>query len=1076
MHEILQNPKYNALLEDYAEQNGEDIEEIRNEASEYLKELYTVQHPLLQTFAVQLSQFILNRGFDKTIDVNVEEVKNLSKIMRRHPVAFVMTHKTYIDMMVLGVALARHGLPIPYIFGGLNMSFLGLGELGRKSGVIFIKRSFKDNELYKRVLKFFISTLVDEKKDFMWAIEGTRSRTGKLVWPKMGILKYIAEADASSDQDVKYIPVSIVYDLIPDVEQMVREGRGKEKSQESLLWFINYVKNMGDDFGKISLRFSPPVDMLEESEAELPIPQQEGKPKLPEFAFNLAHHINKVTPVTTGSLICTALLSQFALTKHQLELAVEELMDLIDNHNKDALVDRGTPIGQSVQSAINRYVKAGLIQQVGASANSKYSIVPEQYLTASYYANMSVHHLYHRAFIELALVRLQHSRSKQRLPVFWEEIMKLRDLFKFEFFYSNKLAFSDEIENDLNYFDKDWPKKLKDGRHKALNLIKGKTLLLSQTVLSTYIEAYKVVAEYLNQAELDEAITEDELLAECQFMGEEMHWKGKIHRVDSVSKPFLQNGIRYAKNKGLISRDGVIDQSKSKKLLLYLEDLSNRIIELQKIVDEDKPRVSRKLVKLDRQIIPGSKTISITRGVLEGERGAHIGAFFDLDRTIINGFSAKQFFQSRLFSGKMTTKEIVAQFGGVLVYALGNRNFAGLAAIGAKGIKGVEERLFVEVGEEVYLKHLAHSIYPESRALVEAHLAMGHTVAIISAATPYQVIPIARDLEIEHIMCTQMEVEEGRFTGKIIEPACWGEGKAIAARELAEKHNLDLDKSHFYTDSAEDLPLLEIVGHPHPINPDQELSKIAFENDWPIARFNDDTRPGIINFIRTGLALSSMFPATLAGVLTGASHWSWKDGVNSMMATIGDVGTALAGIKLVVNGKENMWKARPAVFLFNHQSNVDLLIMAKLLRKDAVGVAKKELVFSPLGPLMKAAGVIFLDRENKEKAIEALNPAVDVLKSGTSIGIAPEGTRSYDYKLGPFKKGAFHIAMAAQAPIVPVIIKNAHDVMPRGSNFIKPSVVEVVVLPAIKTHKWKAEDLNKNIKKIRSLYLKELGQ
>ncbi|MEM6725928.1 MAG: lysophospholipid acyltransferase family protein, partial [Bacteroidota bacterium] len=195
-----------------------------------------------------------------------------------------------------------------------------------------------------------------------------------------------------------------------------------------------------------------------------------------------------------------------------------------------------------------------------------------------------------------------------------------------------------------------------------------------------------------------------------------------------------------------------------------------------------------------------------------------------------------------------------------------------------------------------------------------------------------------------------------------------------------------------------------------------------------------------------------------------------------MMAAMGDIGTSVAGIKLVVKNEHNLWAHRPAVFIFNHQSSADLFIGAKLLRKDARAIAKKELKFSPIGPLMMAAGVIFVDRANREKAIEAMKPAVDALKSGTSIVIAPEGTRSYDYKLGKFKKGAFHLAMQADVPIVPIVIKNAHDVLPRGQSLIRSSAVEVVILDAISTQGWKKENLNEHIAEVRQLYLDELGQ
>ncbi len=1077
MQEILNHRTFQKLVKDFAESNNLVLEEVSKDAESILKEMYTQQHPIIQTVAVRGSQYLLDKGYDRTIDVNASEIKSLAKTMRRHPVAFVMTHKTYIDMMVLGVALARHGLPIPYIFGGLNMSFMGLGELGRKSGAIFIRRSFKDNLLYKSILKFYIAYLIEQQSHFMWAIEGTRSRTGKILWPKMGILKYIVEAEKQSRKEVKYIPVSIVYDLIPDVKDMITEGRGMDKSPESLMWLINYLrKMMNTDLGKISIRFGDAVDKDRVAEVALPNSvQQSHQPQIPKFAFDLVHDINSITPITTGSLICAALLSTYALSKDGLEEAVHELMELIENHKSDALVERSRPFGQSIQTAINRFIKEGILKKIGEASKPRYAIVPENYMRASYYANMCVQYLYHRAFIELAVMKIGRSKSQNRMSIFWQEIMELRELFKFEFLYSKKALFSDIVERDMENINANWADTIKNPKVNATSLLADQKILLSHTVLYSYLEAYKVVAQCLLDLDKRTSMTESILLEESLLKGEEMHWHGLIQRIGSVSKPFIMNGVRYAANKEFWQPNGKVNRKETKKWLAALTSISDRIQKLQLQITASKKR-SKKVIPLSKKIIPGSKTEMITSQVIEGDDGPHIGAFFDLDRTLIKGFSAKTFFKKRLYSGKMTSKEVLAQFNGVMIYAMGNRNFAGLAAIGAKGINGLAESLFIETGEEVYYEHLAKEIYPESRALVDAHLAKGHTVAIISAATPYQVNPVARDLGIEHIMCTRMEVVDGKFTGNIVEPACWGEGKAIAARSLASKLNLDLSKSHFYTDSAEDMQLMDIVGYPHPVNPDYELSKVSYERNWPILRFNDEKRPGISNLLRTFLAVGSLVPGAMSGIVSGTANWSIKDGINNMMATVGDVGCTLAGIKLVVHNEHNVWDHRPAVFLFNHQSNVDLIIMAKILRKDAVGVGKKELQYTPAGPFLKAAGLIFLDRKNSAKSIEALKPAVVALKSGTSIGIAPEGTRSYDYQLSTFKKGAFHIAMQAGVPIVPVVIKNAHDVMPRGSNFIKPSVVEVVVLDPISTKKWKKENLDKNIEKVRAQFLKVLGQ
>jgi len=1074
---LLEDPAFLESLSKIAEAANKPLADVIKDAESYLQELSTEHHDIVSPIGLQFTDTFMLRGYEDAIDVNPTEINNLSKIMRHHPVAFVMTHKTYVDMAALALVLARHGLPLPYTFAGINMAFPGVAQLGRGNGVIFIRRSFKDNHTYKATLRQYISSLVEQGQSFMWAIEGTRSRTGKLVWPKMGILKYIAEAERYTNTEVKYIPVSVVYDLISDVKEMTLEGRGKQKKKESLSWFVNYVRKMDKDMGKISLRFGDPVSVTKNTNAELPDDFDsvaEKDYKLPKLAFELIYHINQITPVTTTSLICIVLLSKYSQTKSAIESDVIALMKFIEIHKPDVLVDRGRAIGDSVQQGLNLLSKASLIKQLGSGTKSKYSIVSENFLQATYYANMAVQHLYAGSFIELALLKVAGVPAKSRTQAFWEEIMNLRDIFKFEFFYSNKAAFTDEVEQDFEYMDKDWKKKLKGSKAGIMDLIKSQDILVSQVTLFTYIEAYRVVAHTLSTLEPNEVYHDNEILMSAIFLGEEMHWQGKIHRMESVSKPFLNNGIRLARNLDLVP---TLKDKKQKGITGFadqMEDLTERIRVLQNITLENQKRDSKK-IPLERKVVPGSKTETVTQEVMSGESGAHIGAFFDLDRSLISGFSAKEFFQKRLKSGKMKPREIAAQFGGILVYATRNKNFASLASIGAKGVKGVKEKVFIEMGEQVYMEKLSKDIYPEARALVDAHLELGHTVAIISAATPYQVDPIARDLGIEHVLCTKMVVKNGKFTGKIEEPACWGEGKAIAGRKLAKEFDLDLSKSHFYTDSYEDLPLLEIVGHPHPLNPDNELAALAYENDWPILRFSEPKSSMIQNMARTGLAAASLAPSALKATLKGIVNSSTEDGVNTLIESVGNLGTKMAGIKLAVKGRSNL-KTRPAIFLFNHQSNADMFIVAKLIKKDVVAIGKKEIEKLPIGFLFKKAGMIFIDRGDKDKAISSMESAVDVIKSGKSIAIAPEGTRSYDYKLGSFKKGAFHLALQAKVPVIPIVIQNAHDVLPRGKALLSPTVVNVTILPPVSTKKWKLKNLDDHINEVREMFLAELGQ
>jgi putative phosphoserine phosphatase/1-acylglycerol-3-phosphate O-acyltransferase len=153
------------------------------------------------------------------------------------------------------------------------------------------------------------------------------------------------------------------------------------------------------------------------------------------------------------------------------------------------------------------------------------------------------------------------------------------------------------------------------------------------------------------------------------------------------------------------------------------------------------------------------------------------------------------------------------------------------------------------------------------------------------------------------------------------------------------------------------------------------------------------------------------------------------------------------------------------------------LIIAKLLRKDFTAIAKHEIAKNPLvGPVFRVADTVFVDRKNQKKAIEALKPVVRTLRNGLSVAIAPEGTRSSGDLLGAFKKGPFHIAMQAKVPVVPIIIHNATDVLPKGGFFVRPAMVKVDVLPPVDTSKWAAESVEAHVAEIRDLYLRVLQQ
>jgi putative phosphoserine phosphatase/1-acylglycerol-3-phosphate O-acyltransferase len=467
----------------------------------------------------------------------------------------------------------------------------------------------------------------------------------------------------------------------------------------------------------------------------------------------------------------------------------------------------------------------------------------------------------------------------------------------------------------------------------------------------------------------------------------------------------------------------------------------------------------------------------VTREIRGGPAGPEVAAFFDLDRTLLAGFSAFAFFQERLFSGRMSPRELVESLAAGASFSMGKIGFSGLVMAAAAAFRGLSERALMEFGEEIFEKQLARQIYPESRALVEAHQEMGHTVAIVSSALRHQVEPVAHALGIDHALCTRLEVRDGAFTGRVVKPTCYGEGKAFYAGELAQKAGCDLSRSYFYSDSYEDLPLFEIVGNPRPLNPDRTLSEIAQARSWPARSFRSRGRPGLTEVVRTGLTAFSLVPSFLSGLPAALLNGSRRDAVNAGITTWGELGTALAGVELAVEGEEHLWSQRPAVFIFNHQSGIDTLLLCKLLRRDVVPIGKQELRRSPLlGPIFAWSGMVFVDRADSEKAVVALAPAVEALRSGLSLAIAPEGTRSSTTRVGRFKKGAFHLAMQAKVPIVPIVFLNALDALPKHGLVIRPARVECVVHPPISTRRWKRAGLDQHIESVRKLYVETLEQ
>lgn len=222
--------------------------------------------------------------------------------------------------------------------------------------------------------------------------------------------------------------------------------------------------------------------------------------------------------------------------------------------------------------------------------------------------------------------------------------------------------------------------------------------------------------------------------------------------------------------------------------------------------------------------------------LLDGQSGGSpVVAYFDLDRTLIDGYTITSLALEKMWSGSLSPKRIIRHAGIFLHWGLGWSDYHQLLENTVGALEGYAEAEIIELGERAFEKRIRPIVYTEGRQLIEAHKSLGHEPVLVTSATRYQAEPIARDLGIEQLYCTELEVEQGVITGAAT--PCYGPGKKKAADVHMGFREADLADAYFYTDSCEDLPLLEEVGRPVAVNAKASLSRIADERGWPQLAF-----------------------------------------------------------------------------------------------------------------------------------------------------------------------------------------------------------------------------------------------
>jgi glycerol-3-phosphate O-acyltransferase len=509
----------------------------------YLGEMAASHSPFLIDVIANAIHWIYRQGYGAII-YDPEALREIATLGEEHPIVFLPSHRSNLDKLSMQYLLWENDLPPNHTAAGINMNFFPVGPLIRRTGSFFIRRSFKDNELYKFVVRSYLDYLVERRFPLEWYMEGGRSRTGKLLAPKFGMLGWVVESvQRGKAEDMYLIPASIAYDQIQDVADYASEAQGGEKRKESFGWALSAIRALRRRYGNIHIRFAEPLSVRK----EIPVGDEDQVSiELQKLAFEVMYRISRVTPITPTSVVAIALLSGRgrALGSD----AVAHRAAEIDNY----IESMGFPVTEplrlerpvEVERVLAQLAAHGSVTSETLHGTIVHRLEGSQALQAAYYRNTIVHFFVPGAITELALLAATGDDPEE---AFWDQVSELRDLFKFEFFFPEREAFRRLVIDELSAMSQSWDAELAtDGSR----LLHAAPVLRAHWALLPFLESYQIVADRLVTSE--GAFDEKSFLASCLELGRRYRLEGLVGADESVSQVMFKSALGLARNRDLL--------------------------------------------------------------------------------------------------------------------------------------------------------------------------------------------------------------------------------------------------------------------------------------------------------------------------------------------------------------------------------------------------------------------------------------------------------------------------------------------------------------------------------------------
>jgi len=560
--DLAATPRFRAGLADLARESGEAESALLVRARRYLHELRSRHDPRVQRCFLRGGRALLGRGYSR-IDYDPAQVERMREIFARHATVVLASHKSYLDGGALNVGFADHGLPPLTVFGGINMAFWPVGSLWRRAGMVFIRRG-SDDPLYRYTLRQYIGALIEQRRPLQWFVEGTRSRTGKLGPPRLGLMSYVADACADGRVgDVLLVPAAIAYDQLREVEEYAGEARGAAKQAESIGWLVKFARSQRGKFGTVYVRFGEPVSMRAALDGSIGGAGTAARRlDLQKLAFEVATRINDATPITGSALIAIALLGARGrpLTAREIRAAIAGYLDFA--------VRRCLPIApaahldrvEAIEGTLAVLRDQGVVDEDRGGREVAYGIARDAHLAAAYYRNTIVHFFVVPAIAELALLDAAERPEGTRATAFDEAALALRDLLKFDFFFRERDDFLAELHSEIARLAPDWRARLAEGAEGAQQVLERLPTLSSDMMLRSFLEAYSAVADVLVGYASAAAPPEADLVERCMALADRLQRESLLRNRESASRHLIRSGIALARHRKLLNAEDRVQE------------------------------------------------------------------------------------------------------------------------------------------------------------------------------------------------------------------------------------------------------------------------------------------------------------------------------------------------------------------------------------------------------------------------------------------------------------------------------------------------------------------------------------